>query len=88
MIIQIDRSFEKDVKNLPKEIQQRLKKVIEQLLTSNSVVDVGAEKLTGVQQAYKIRIGNYRIGLYKEGDHIVLSRILNRKEIYRYFPKK
>ncbi len=73
MITLIDRSFEKDVKNLPKEIQQRLKKVIEQLQIANSIVDVGAEKLAGAPQAYKIRIGNYRVGLYKGGDHIILS---------------
>jgi mRNA interferase RelE/StbE len=65
MIIKIDRSFERDVKNLPGEIQQRLKKIIDQIHISNSIVDVGAEKLAGAKQAYKIRIGNYRIGLYK-----------------------
>jgi len=88
MTVRIDRSFERDAKNLPIDIQQRVKNLINKLLTSDSSIDIGAEKLAGAHNAYKIRIGNYRIGFYKEGDTIVLSRVLNRKEIYRYFPKK
>jgi mRNA interferase RelE/StbE len=88
MKILIDRSFERDAKRLPIDIQQRVKKLIEQLQISETTSDLKAEKLAGAQNAYKIRMGDYRIGFYKEGDNLILSRILNRKEIYRYFPKK
>lgn len=72
MILLIDRSFEKDAKNF--------------LLKFNR--DLNAEKLSGSKDAYRIRLGNYRIGIYKEDNKVILSRVLNRKEIYRYFPKK
>jgi mRNA-degrading endonuclease RelE of RelBE toxin-antitoxin system len=35
---------------------------------------------------FKVRFGNYRVGLSLEGDGIVFERVLHRKEIYRYFP--
>ncbi|UIE39459.1 type II toxin-antitoxin system RelE family toxin [Leptodesmis sichuanensis] len=43
-------------------------------------------KLTGYETAYRIRIGDYRIGLFVERDTITFARVLHRKEIYRYFP--
>ena len=45
-------------------------------------------KMEGAKNRYRIRVGDYRIGFYLEDEVIVLSRALNRKEIYRHFPKK
>ncbi|MCX6149176.1 MAG: type II toxin-antitoxin system RelE/ParE family toxin [Ignavibacteriales bacterium] len=44
------------------------------------------EQLKGYHNFFKVLIGNYRIGLRKEGENIILERILHRKEIYKYFP--
>ncbi len=35
---------------------------------------------------YRIRVGDYRIGVEVVGDEILFVRILHRKDIYRYFP--
>jgi mRNA interferase RelE/StbE len=43
-------------------------------------------KLKGDETAYRIRVGDYRIGFFIEDDVIVMSRVLHRSEIYRYFP--
>ena len=43
-------------------------------------------KLKGDDTAYRIRVGDYRIGFFMEDDEIVMSRVLHRSEIYRYFP--
>lgn len=88
MIILIDRSFQKDAKRLPSDVQRKLKQLIQEIQQANSFSQIGCEKLSGYQNAYRIRLGNYRIGIYKEDETVVLSRVLNRKEIYRYFPKK
>ena len=45
-----------------------------------------AEKMTGYEDFYKIRFGDYRIGLNKTSTHIELIRVLHRKEIYKLFP--
>jgi mRNA-degrading endonuclease RelE of RelBE toxin-antitoxin system len=44
------------------------------------------KKLTGFKAAYRIRMGQYRIGFYYENKSAELVRILHRREIYRYFP--
>lgn len=35
---------------------------------------------------YRMRVGNYRLGLTLDGDVAVLERYLHRREIYRRFP--
>lgn len=61
--------------------------VFEELATYNSLSEIGrAEKMIGTNNYYKIRFGEYRIGLFKSGENIELLRILNRKEIYKFFP--
>ena len=37
-------------------------------------------------RAYRIRIGNYRMGIEVEGSVVVLVRFLHRREFYRVFP--
>ena len=44
------------------------------------------KKLRGERNYFRIRIGDYRLGLKIEGQLVTLVRIINRKEIYRYFP--
>ncbi len=36
--------------------------------------------------AYRIKIGNYRIGIFYVDGMIELTRFMHRKDIYRYFP--
>ena len=46
------------------------------------------ERLRGFKGKYKIRIGNYRIGLKvdKEAREIICLRVAHRKDIYKKFP--
>lgn len=48
--------------------------------------DLRAEKLQGYKNFYKIRFGNYRVGLKFENNTLTFERVLNRKEIYNFFP--
>jgi len=41
----------------------------------------------GHPTAYRIRIQNYRVGIFQEGETVEFARILPRKDIYKYFPK-
>jgi mRNA interferase RelE/StbE len=43
-------------------------------------------KLKGYSNAYRIRVGNYRVGFFIDNETIQFSRALHRREIYRYFP--
>ncbi|KKD39920.1 MAG: type II toxin-antitoxin system RelE/ParE family toxin [Limnoraphis robusta] len=44
------------------------------------------KKLKGEDNAYRIRVGDYRIGFFLKGDTITFCRVLHRREFYRYFP--
>jgi mRNA-degrading endonuclease RelE of RelBE toxin-antitoxin system len=42
--------------------------------------------LVGFTTAYRIRIGDYRIGIFFKEDTVIFARILHRKDIYKLFP--
>jgi len=44
------------------------------------------KKLKGYKQFYRIRIGDYRIGLKIEKKTFIFSTIAHRKDIYKHFP--
>lgn len=44
------------------------------------------KKLKGEDNVYRIRVGDYRIGFFVKDDTITFSRVLHRREFYRYFP--
>jgi mRNA-degrading endonuclease RelE of RelBE toxin-antitoxin system len=44
------------------------------------------KKLKGYQNAYRIRIGKYRLGFYFEVEVIELARFAKREDIYKLFP--
>ena len=44
------------------------------------------KKLKGYQNAYRIRIGKYRLGFYFDGEVIELARFVKREDIYKIFP--
>jgi mRNA interferase RelE/StbE len=44
------------------------------------------KKMTSYKTAYRIKIEDYRIGLFYEKGIIDLTTVMHRKDIYRYFP--
>lgn len=47
---------------------------------------VNLKKLAGFKNAYRIRVGEFRIGLFITDEVAEFSRMLNRKDIYKLFP--
>jgi mRNA interferase RelE/StbE len=84
-----DKSFERDFRKLPPEVKKQITKVYEEMIKAEGISFVkNTEKMSGAKDHYKTRIGDWRIGSYMKGKTLYLSRVLNRKEIYKYFPKK
>ncbi len=44
------------------------------------------KKLAGHKSAYRLRIGDYRVGFFYENHKAVFARIAHRKDIYKVFP--
>jgi mRNA interferase RelE/StbE len=86
--VEFRKSFEKDLgKILDPSLLLRIKSVIEEV---EAAEDLGAivalKKLQGYQIYYRVRVGDYRLGLMVQDEEIIFVRALHRKEIYRYFP--
>lgn len=83
-----NKRFLKDLAALPAGDRGRIEKfVFVKILSIRSFRQIEhVEKLTGYQTYYKIRFGNYRVGLQYKNDTLIFERVLHRKEIYRYFP--
>ena len=87
MNIEIRKSFEKDALKLPSSAQTQLSKVIDNLSQVEKLSELtSCKKLSGFKNAYRIRMGEYRIGFIFENGAVELIRVLGRKEIYKYFP--
>jgi mRNA interferase RelE/StbE len=82
------RSFAKDLKKIRrKALRQEVQAVLEQLEQSTTLYDLpNVKHLTSEGSYYRIRIGDYRLGLMMEDDTVTVVRFLHRRDIYRYFP--
>lgn len=82
------RSFQKDFRVIrDKKLLERLSKVIDEIEQATAIEDVGnVATMSGAADAFRIRVGDYRLGCYLVDGKLVLARFLHRKEIYRYFP--
>jgi len=90
MKVEFKRSFKEDLKKIKdKKILQKVKELIneiEKVRNLSSIQNINIKKIKGYEDFYRIRIGNYRIGIKIEGDKVIFVRILHRKDIYKYFP--
>jgi len=89
MIVKTDKSIEKDVGKVnDARLKQSLGEVIENIQKADNLFSIAnLKKLSGFKDCYRIKLGNYRIGLEYTKDHeVILIRFLDRKEIYRKWP--
>jgi mRNA interferase RelE/StbE len=62
-------------------------KLIHEIEAADSLSKISnLKKLSGHKSAYRIRIGDYRIGFFYESEKVIFARIVHRKEIYKVFP--
>jgi len=77
----------KSAVKLPALYLNQLGLIIVEIETAGRISELSnCRKLKGFKTAYRIRMGQYRMGFYYEGKTIELVRILHRKEIYTLFP--
>ncbi len=81
--IHIVRSANRTLAKLPRSVQDRIDKAIDEL--SQDPRPPGAKRLIGDEPVYRIRVGDYRI-LYTVDDVakiITVVRIGHRRDVYR-----
>jgi mRNA interferase RelE/StbE len=86
--VEFRSSFARDLKRIrDRDLKRRVGEIIELVERVQSLQEVeNIKKLRGGNRYYRIRVGDYRIGLLVEGDIVTFVRFLHRKDIYRYFP--
>jgi mRNA interferase RelE/StbE len=85
--VRFKESFVKDLQNIKdKGLLARARELIELVEQAQHFGQVANLKLRGGGNYYRIRVGDYRIGLIVEGAAVTFVRLLHRKDIYRYFP--
>jgi mRNA interferase RelE/StbE len=87
--IKIDKSFQKDTRRIKdKSILQRIANTIANIQRAKNLEDIkDLKKIRGTHSMYRIRIGDYRLGIIITDTAVEFVRCLHRKDIYKYFPK-
>ena len=88
MTVSFRKSFVRDLKRLKDAtVRSRIRDVIEAVEKANSLADLpDVRKMSGSSGYYRVRVGSYRVGLTVEDSVVEFVRVLDRKDIYRYFP--
>jgi mRNA interferase RelE/StbE len=68
-------------------VKKKLSKLIETLKAIDTLDGIRhIKKIEGYDCYYRLRIGDYRLGLKISEDTVELIRFLHRRDIYRRFP--
>ena len=80
--------FAKDIEKIRMQsVKDDIATVIEQVEQADSLSSViNLKKLKGFKTAYRIRIGNYRIGVFVDGDTVEFARVVHHRDVYKVFP--
>ena len=88
MNVKLKSRFEKDLKLVKdRNLLTRLKQIILTCKQCESLGEInGLKKMQGYDSFYRIRLGDYRIGIEVFENEIIFVRFLPRKDIYEFFP--
>ena len=88
MKVLYSRKFLKELSQIPSKERIKIEKFVFEVIPHLKTISESykIESMKEYKNYYKVRFGDYRVGLRNEKDLIILERVLHRKEIYRYFP--
>ena len=88
MKVERSPSFRRDLRRVTdREAHSRVQEKIAELKAATTLFEVtNVRRLAGQGRYYRIRIGDYRLGIALERDMVVLVRFGPRSDFYRYFP--
>ncbi|MCB0794858.1 MAG: type II toxin-antitoxin system RelE/ParE family toxin [Flavobacteriales bacterium] len=87
MEVEFLRAFEKDLTRSNAAMRKKVLQLINKLESMDGLDGLPqARRLSGHKDAYRIRIGDHRLGCFVSGEKVLFARLLHRKEVYRFFP--
>ena len=88
MTIRYKVSFTRDLSRLKDaDLIRRIQQAVESVQQAEKLQDIpNLIKMQGGGDHYRLRVGEYRLGMSLSDNAVVFVRCLNRKEIYKKFP--
>ena len=88
MQVDFTKHFSKQLDHLlDEELRGRLRKIVSTVMSASTNGDIpNLKKLKGHLFAYRIKLGDYRIGLFIENNRVIFAAFEHRKDIYNRFP--
>ncbi len=82
------KTFEDDLEAVTDvRLLARLERLLDSIRAARRLADIPSLKpLAGGHGCFRVRLGDYRLGLRREADKVVCVRFLHRREVYRHFP--
>lgn len=90
MQVKYRETFLKDLRKIKnKASKKKVEQVLQRVLQANELSEIpNLKKMKGSNvPAYRIRLGDYRIGFYFQNQTVEFARLLSRKDIYKRFPE-
>lgn len=88
MQIELTRKFKKQVEVCKDQrLRSKVLGIIQAVIATYSMNEFpNLKKLTGSKNSYRIRLGNYRIGIVINENTVTFAAFDHRSDIYKYFP--
>jgi mRNA interferase RelE/StbE len=89
MRVLYSKRFSKDLDHIAtdRELKKRLLQLIDQIKQIESLAELeNVRKIQGYDGYFRIRLGDYRLGVKITDNGLEVLRFLHRKDIYRRFP--
>ena len=88
MQIEITHKFQKQVEGCNDRRQRsKVLRIIETVIASDNMNGFpNLKKLKGHKNSYRIRSGEYRIGIVIDGNRVIFAAFDSRSDIYKHFP--
>jgi mRNA interferase RelE/StbE len=88
MNVEFSKNFEKQINHIrDSKLKDEIAGIVRLVMKAESLGQIpNIKKLKGFKSAYRIRSGEYRIGIIIQSNTIYFMAFANRKDIYRIFP--
>lgn len=88
MLVTVKKSFNKDIEKIKdKKLALKIQEILDSLQNVETIIAFSnTKKIKGSANAYRIRIGDYRLGFFLNENKVELTVFAHRKDMYKFFP--
>ncbi len=88
MEVEFYKGFDRQIDKLyDKKLLNHIAKAVKSVQDAKTIQDIPKlKKMKLSKTAYRIKVGNYRIGFYFINNIVSFAAFSHRKDIYKYFP--